>query len=139
MTEDLSSIQTLIERAEKDPFTPISTEVNRPDPETYSSIKHQLDIRLRKAVSSLAKTMKTKMKAVNAKRKEWLQSVDLVGEELNETDLNTALDEIVNSFIMECETNLYSVYLQTSFYILRSTFSIFSLVSLILLFCSIYR
>ena len=79
------------------------------------------------------------MKAVNAKRKEWLQSVDLVGEELNETDLNTALDEIVNSFIMECETNLYSVYLQTSFYILRSTFSIFSLVSLILLFCSIYR
>ena len=137
--EDFSSIQALIERAEKDPLTSTSTEATRPDPETYSSIKHQLDIRLRKAVSGLAKTMKTKMKAVSTKRKEWLQSVELVGEELNETDLNTTLNEIVNSFIVECETNLYSVYLQTSFYILRSTFSIFSLVSLILLFCSIYR
>ena len=115
--EDFALIQTLIERAEKDPFTWTSIESNRPDPDTYSSIKHQLDIRLRKAVSILAKTMKTKMKAVNKMRKEWLQSVDLVGEELNELDLNTALEEIVNSFIMECEANLYSVsYKQVSTY-----------------------
>ena len=55
------------------------------------------------------------MKDVNAKRKEWLQSVDLVGEELNETDLNATLDDVVNSFIAECETNLYGVFLQTRF------------------------
>lgn len=113
--EDFSSIQALIERAEKDPLTSTSTEATRPDPETYSSIKHQLDIRLRKAVSGLAKTMKTKMKAVSTKRKEWLQSVELVGEELNETDLNTTLDEIVNSFIVECETNLYGVFYKQVF------------------------
>ena len=113
--EDFSSIQTLVERAEKDPLTLTSMESSHPDPETYSSIKHQLDIRLRKAVSGLAKTMKTKMKDVNAKRKEWLQSVDLVGEELNETDLNATLDDVVNSFIAECETNLYGVFLQIRF------------------------
>ena len=113
--EDITPIQNLVELAEKDPLTVSTVETHTIDPETYTNIKHQLDIRLRKAVNTLAETMKPKMRAVNQKRKEWLQSVDYLGDELSEADLETALNQIADAFIRECKGTLsYVSYKQPS-------------------------
>ena len=97
----MERVKGLIITAEKDPLTNI-IDIPVANPESYTSFKHQLDLRLRKAVTKLAVTMKPKMKEIAWKRKQLLQSIDDLAEEVCVDDPERILDEIVESFIWEC-------------------------------------
>ena len=97
----MERVKDLIIAAEKDPMTS-NVDIPVANPESYTSFKHQLDLRLRKAVGKLAVTMKPKMKEIAWKRKELMQSIDDLAEEVCIDDLERILNEIVESFIWEC-------------------------------------
>ena len=97
----MDKVKDLIVAAEQDPLSNIP-DVPVADPESYTSFKHQLDLRLRKAVGKLAVTMKPKMKEIAWKRKQILQSMDDLAEEVCADDPERIIAEIVESFMRDC-------------------------------------
>ena len=116
----MPQIKELIRTAEKDPLTPLE-DSSHANPPSYASFKHRLDLRLRKVVGELPIRLKRNMGVISAKKKQLIQSIDTVSDELSLED--ETIEAIASTFQRECLL-LSIVHLkQVSYCKLRSAFS----------------
>lgn len=116
----MTQIEELIRASEKDPLAP-EEEPPQADPQSYASFKHRLDLRLRKVVGELPMRLKRNMGVVIAKKKQLLQSIDTLSDELTLED--DTIETIANSFQRECLLLSIVRLKQVSYCKLRSAFS----------------